>query len=95
MTSPGATLALGMMYFDSDNRAVADWMKAPDTQYLLDFVRPDFLLLRIVARALILWRSVLPVREWVESNVPETIRPFCLVKPRPEMPDNIDYETMK
>ncbi|XP_069677644.1 anaphase-promoting complex subunit 1 isoform X2 [Periplaneta americana] len=94
VTSPGATLALGMMYFNTGNRAVADWMKAPDTQYLLDFVRPDFLLLRIVARSLILWNDILPTSEWVESNLPDTIKPYCLVKPRPGMPDNVDYETM-
>jgi anaphase-promoting complex subunit 1 len=76
-------------------RAVAEWMKAPDTQYLLDFVRPDFLLLRIIARSLILWDEILPTSEWVESNLPATIRPYCLVKPRPGMPDNVDYETMK
>ncbi|KDR08910.1 hypothetical protein L798_00564, partial [Zootermopsis nevadensis] len=94
VTSPGATLALGMMYFNTGNRAVADWMKAPDTQYLLDFVRPDFLLLRIIARSLILWDDILPTSEWVESNLPATIRPYCLVKPRPGMPDSVDYETM-
>lgn len=50
VTAPGATLALGLMYLGSGNRAIADWMKPPDTQYLLDFVRPDFLMLRIIAR---------------------------------------------
>nr|CAD7590064.1 unnamed protein product [Timema genevievae] len=124
VTSPGATLALGMMYFNSGNvcdnvsgspasvserskaslmpelpilvtsGAVAEWMKSPDTQYLLDFVRPDFLLLRIVSRALILWDDIMPTSSWVESNVPQSIVPYCLVKPRPGMPDNIDYETM-
>ena len=27
--------------------AVAEWLMAPDTQFLLDFVRPDFLMLRV------------------------------------------------
>jgi len=27
--------------------SVADWFVIPDTQSLLDFVRPDFLLLRV------------------------------------------------
>ncbi|XP_068085818.1 anaphase-promoting complex subunit 1 isoform X2 [Anabrus simplex] len=95
VTSPGATLALGMMFFNTGNRAVADWMKAPDTQHLLDFVRPDFLLLRMVSRALILWEEILPTTAWVESNIPAAIRPYCLVKPRPgAAPDTIDYETM-
>lgn len=28
-------------------RSVAAWFDAPDTQFLLDFIRPDFLLLRV------------------------------------------------
>ena len=28
-------------------RSVAAWCDAPDTQFLLDFIRPDFLLLRV------------------------------------------------
>jgi len=74
---------------------VADWMKGPDTQYLLDFVRPDFLLLRMLAKNLILWDEVLPSVEWVESHIPESIRPYCLVKPKATTSDFVDYETMK
>lgn len=50
VTAPGAMLALGLMYLGTGNKAVADWMAPPQTQYLLDFVRPDFLLLRILAK---------------------------------------------
>lgn len=50
VTAPGATLAIGLMYLGSGNKAVADWMAPPETQYLLDFVRPDFLMLRILSR---------------------------------------------
>ncbi|RWS25950.1 anaphase-promoting complex subunit 1-like protein, partial [Leptotrombidium deliense] len=31
VTSPGATLALGMMFFNTNNEAVANWVTAPDT----------------------------------------------------------------
>jgi anaphase-promoting complex subunit 1 len=52
VTAPGATIALGLMYLGTGNKAVADWMSPPETQYLLDFVRPDFLMFRILARGL-------------------------------------------
>ncbi|CAH0388207.1 unnamed protein product [Bemisia tabaci] len=95
VTSPGATLALGMMYFNTGNEAVANWMKAPDTQYVLDFVCPDFLLLRVVARGLVMWSDILPTKKWVEDHVPSSIRPYCLVKPQANMINsNIDFETM-
>ncbi|CAG5118740.1 unnamed protein product, partial [Candidula unifasciata] len=50
VTAPGATLALGMMFFNTSNSAVSERLKAPDTQFMLDQVRPDFLCLRIVQK---------------------------------------------
>ncbi|KAK0145167.1 Anaphase-promoting complex subunit 1 [Merluccius polli] len=48
VTCPGATLALAMIYLKTNNRSIADWLKAPDTMFLLDFIKPEFLLLRII-----------------------------------------------
>ncbi|EEZ99272.2 anaphase-promoting complex subunit 1 [Tribolium castaneum] len=92
VTAPGATIALGLMYLGTGNKAVADWMAPPETQYLLDFVRPDFLMFRILARALILWDDIVPSKEWVEGQVPGTIRPYCMLKPSPNL--DIDFEAM-
>lgn len=105
------------MYLASGNKAIADWMKPPDTQYLLDFVRPDFLMLRIISRgiyhnyyyyyyhycfvmclyvtALVLWDDIRPYIDWVDKQVPDAIRPFCLEKPNPDIEIDIDYESMK
>lgn len=47
VTAPGATLALGMIYFRSNNRAIAEWMVAPNTPYLLDQVRNSLLFLYV------------------------------------------------
>lgn len=38
------------MFFNTGNTAVAQWMRPPDTSYLLDLIRPDLLLLRIIAK---------------------------------------------
>ncbi|XP_026741870.1 anaphase-promoting complex subunit 1 [Trichoplusia ni] len=91
VTSPGATLALGLIYLRSNNAALAAWLEPPSTAYQLDFVRPDLLMLRVIARGLVLWDSIEPTEEWVESQVPATIKPYCFVKPTE---DNIDYEAM-
>ncbi|CAH2241616.1 jg3948 [Pararge aegeria aegeria] len=92
VTSPGATVALGLLYLRSNSAAVAEWLKPPATAYLLDFVRPDLLMLRVIARGLVLWDSIEASEEWIESQVPPTIKPYCFVKPTE---DNIDYEAMK
>ena len=39
VTSPGATLALGMVFFDSGNETIAQWMTAPTTIYTLNQVK--------------------------------------------------------
>ena len=94
VTGPGAILALGLMFHRTNNQAVAQWMAAPDSQQLLDSIRPDFLLLRSLARGLILWDQVRPTRDWVESNVPPNIRRYSLRNPGETENEQIDYETM-
>ena len=97
ITSPGATLALGMMYWRSNNQNIANWMAVPETSFLLEFVRPDFLMLRTIGRGLILWDSVIPSLDWVEAHIPTDIRPHCLVRPPDNPPpglENLDYETI-
>ncbi len=42
---------------------------------------------------MIKWDDILPTMEWIESHVPASIRPHCLVRP-PENTNDIDYETI-
>jgi len=93
VTSPGATLALGMMFFDSNNQAVARWVTAPDTQTLLETVRPDFLMLRTLAKGLILWSNIEPSKEWVSTHIPQVVAQYAFKK-HEEYNRRIDYETM-
>uniref|UniRef100_A0A8C6KZ34 Anaphase promoting complex subunit 1 n=1 Tax=Nothobranchius furzeri TaxID=105023 RepID=A0A8C6KZ34_NOTFU len=74
VTCPGATLALAMIYLKTNNRSIADWLKPPDTWFLLDFIKPEFLLLRTLARCIIMWDEILPNSEWVKSNIPQIMR---------------------
>ncbi|KOB65497.1 Shattered, partial [Operophtera brumata] len=79
VTSPGATLALGLVYMRSGAAAPASWLQPPRTPYELDFVRPDLLMLRVIARGLILWDDIEASDEWIKNQVPDTIRPqaYC------------------
>ncbi len=71
VTAPGATLALGLMYMKSGNKTIASAIALPDTHFLLEYVRPDFLMFRVISRALILWDDVKPTEEWVEAQIPK------------------------
>ncbi|GAB6031587.1 Anaphase-promoting complex subunit 1 [Chamberlinius hualienensis] len=92
VTSPGATLALGFMFFGTNDSTVAQWMTAPDTQHLLDFVRPDFLLLRTLSKGLILWDSIIPSSIWVESHVPRIISSSAVLQGTTDA--YVDMETL-
>jgi len=71
VTAPGATLALGLMYMQSGNKTIASAISLPDTHFLLEYVRPDFLMFRVIGRALILWDEVEPTEEWVQAQIPK------------------------
>lgn len=69
-------------------------MSIPDSPYLLDFINPEFILLKMLARGLIMWDYILPTKDWIEQFVPKSIKSYCLIKPKPGM-DNLDLETIK
>ena len=73
VTAPGAILALGLHFLQTNSAAAAARLYLPDTHVLLDNVRPDLLLLRVVARGLILWDSLRPSIAWVEAQLPRVV----------------------
>ena len=74
ITAPAATLALGLMYLRTNNVAVGEQLSIPDTHFLLDYVRPDFILLRVLSRNLVLWDSIEATEEWVQAQIPSMIQ---------------------
>ncbi len=58
VTSPAATLALALMYLKTNDEAIAASFAVPDTHFALDHVKPEFVLLRVQARGLVMWKSV-------------------------------------
>ena len=49
-------------------------MSIPETMTLLEYIRPDLLLLRVVTRSLVMWDDVSPTEEWLDSQIPIIIR---------------------
>lgn len=74
VTCPGATLALGLIYFNSCDKLIAEWFSPPDSAFLLDSIRPDFLLLRTVARNLIMWKQILPTQNWLLGQLSNLLK---------------------
>ncbi|KAF9929490.1 Anaphase-promoting complex subunit 1 [Linnemannia zychae] len=74
LTGTGATIAMGLMYLKTNNSTIAAKLAVPETQYLLDYLSPHSLMLRVICRAIILWDTIFPSEEWILSQVPEFLR---------------------
>jgi hypothetical protein len=74
VTGPGALLALGLIYIRSGNADIAKRMALPHTVFEIDRLRPDMLLYRAISICLVIWDSVIPSADWIEKQVPSSIR---------------------
>lgn len=66
----GATIAIALIFMKTHNTAVARKIDIPDTLPQFDYVRPDILLLRTLAKHLILWSSIQASDTWILANLP-------------------------
>ncbi|KAH8112116.1 hypothetical protein DFH11DRAFT_1788437 [Phellopilus nigrolimitatus] len=73
LASPAATMALGLMYLKTERQDVADILTIPDSVTALNHIQPNFLLVRTIARNLIMWDRIKPTREWLLGQVPPPI----------------------
>eukprot|EP00041_Stephanoeca_diplocostata_P023439 m.576909 g.576909 ORF g.576909 m.576909 type:complete len:1553 (-) comp22291_c1_seq1:277-4935(-) len=74
ITGPGATIALGLAYLKTNSSAIATRLEIPSTEYQLDFIRPDCVLLRVLSHSLVLWDAITPTVDWAEGNCPALVR---------------------
>jgi anaphase-promoting complex subunit 1 len=71
----GAVMAIALVYMKSGDRSVARKIDIPDTEAQFDQVRPDILMLRAMAKNVILWDGIEargPTYEqgWIQDNLP-------------------------
>lgn len=81
----GATIAVALIFMKTDNAALARKIDIPDTLPQFDYVRPDILLLRTLAKHLILWSSIRPTTSWILSNLPTPYHSLHTLSPIKEL----------
>lgn len=81
ITSSAATMALGLMFLRTERKDVANLLEIPDTIRRLDYVRSDLLLLRTLARSIIMWETITPSKVWVESHIPRFMATALAARP--------------
>ncbi|OSD04091.1 hypothetical protein PYCCODRAFT_1364791 [Trametes coccinea BRFM310] len=73
ITSPAASVALGLMYLRTERQDVADILSIPTTLEGLNSIQPNFLTIRVMARALIMWDKITPTKAWLMSQLPAAV----------------------
>ncbi|CAN0909752.1 Anaphase-promoting complex subunit 1 [Linum grandiflorum] len=73
VTAPGAIIALALMFLKTESEAIVSRLSIPRTHYELQYVRPDFIMLRVIARNLIMWSRVQPSKDWMLNQIPEIV----------------------
>ncbi|XP_038722804.1 anaphase-promoting complex subunit 1 [Tripterygium wilfordii] len=74
VTAPGATIAIALMFLKTESEAIVSRLSIPQTHFDLQYVRPDFITLRVIAQNLIMWSRVQPSKDWIQSQIPEIIK---------------------
>ncbi|XVE99778.1 hypothetical protein REPUB_Repub03eG0230500 [Reevesia pubescens] len=74
VTAPGAIIALALMFLKSESEVIVSRLTIPQTHFDLQYVRPDFIMLRVIARNLIMWGRIHPSKDWIQSQMPEILK---------------------
>ncbi|KAF2577522.1 hypothetical protein F2Q68_00004226 [Brassica cretica] len=78
ITAPGAIIALALISQggpkNTESDVIFSKLSVPQTHYEFGCVRPDFIMLRVIARNLIMWSRIRPTCDWIQSQVPEVVR---------------------
>ncbi|KAI8627197.1 hypothetical protein F5Y19DRAFT_182229 [Xylariaceae sp. FL1651] len=69
-SSAAAVVAVALIYMKSEDHIVARKIDVPDAALQFDYIRPDILLLRTVAKHLVLWSEIEPSHDWIRKNLP-------------------------
>ncbi|KAK8066265.1 Negative regulator of mitosis [Apiospora hydei] len=69
-SSAAAIVAITLIYMKSEDHIVARKIDVPDAMLQFDYIRPDLLLLRTLAKHLILWSEIKPTHDWIRKNLP-------------------------
>lgn len=75
VVSPGALLALALIYLKTNDCQIAKRIVIPDSLYTLDRCRPDHVFLRVLVRSLILWDDITASKAWIQKTLPALLRP--------------------
>ncbi|KAK5657541.1 hypothetical protein OQA88_3114 [Cercophora sp. LCS_1] len=78
-SAAGAVMAIALIYMKSEDHIVARKIDVPDTVLQFDYVRPDVLMMRTMAKNIILWSKIEPTFDWINRGLPAEYRPQAML----------------
>lgn len=86
----GAVIAFALVFMRTNDNALAERIDVPDIPQQFEYIRPDILLLRTVAKFLIRFDDIEPSLEWVKNNIPTSfLSKFDAVPPNTFASDSL------
>eukprot|EP00931_Biecheleriopsis_adriatica_P048438 TRINITY_DN27985_c0_g1_i1.p1 TRINITY_DN27985_c0_g1~~TRINITY_DN27985_c0_g1_i1.p1 ORF type:complete len:2002 (+),score=397.11 TRINITY_DN27985_c0_g1_i1:758-6007(+) len=79
ITSPAGCIALALIFLRTNCESVSSRIVIPQNVFQLDYIRPDFAMLRLLARNLIMWDSVEASEEWLQRQIPSFLSQLELI----------------
>ena len=73
MTAPGAIIAFGFMYLKTNNKSAAKRLIIPTKPYLLDYIQPEWIYLKVLFKCLILWKNINHKQSFYNKQIPKFI----------------------
>lgn len=92
VTAPASMMALALIFLKTNDKAMAAQFQVPSTLFSMDYVRPDFVLLRVLTRSLIMWDGVHPAMSWVDAQMPPLLE--HVLDDEIKLPEGIEHHTV-
>ena len=93
VTAPGGIMAMALIYLQTDDESAAEALAIPSTYFELDLVRPDFIMLRMLGRSLIMWSRIEPTHSWLTAQLPDIIKASHLCISSLNLPKSLQGRT--
>ena len=73
VASPGALLALALIYAKTNDTRLAERIQLPSTLYSLDRVKPIHVYLAVLTKALVMWDDIEAKEDWIAKSTPSLL----------------------
>lgn len=74
LTAPSALMALALIYMKTEKSSIAMSLKIPSTLYEVENCNLNHILLKVLTKNMIMWGSIKPSEDYIESQIPNLIR---------------------